>query len=289
MEQRSLLPLRRTTATPVLALMIYIEVDIFRAVKTVDPELVAQVTKELAFLLTVGKDDLCRAVTAVLARVWEGSDFECFDARGIAEMQAAALRSLIKPNKETQSDNASFFSKVIAASPIELIQTERTRILDTLVRVFEFEKIENWLGPIAAIVRVDGDIEQFHKVSQISVARMLTLSVHEAPKTRSQALEILEILTKVEEADRIVPGLVKLLGLQQVASLAYFFLDWSKREGFNCFALELLKKFTTVIVEDARLKTEFALKCAPMLSGIVADAANERQRGAVEILSMLLS
>jgi hypothetical protein len=113
--------------------------------------------------------------------------------------------------------------------------------------------------------------------------------VSENQETRMKASGVLRSISKASPGESVVDGLVKALGLQEVASLTNFFLDWAAKGGMNDLNLRLLKDFGCCLRADPRLKADFAQKTTPIVKPIIDDKNRPEQMVAVELSAVILT
>jgi hypothetical protein len=136
---------------------------------------------------------------------------------------------------------------------------------------------------------VNPNIDAFNNMSPISVPRLLTLLVSDIPETRVKANWVLRSISRASSTESVIDGLVIALGLQEVASLANFFMDWASKEAMTELELGLLKQFASALRVDSRLKADFAKKITPILKPIIDDKKRPDQMVAVELSAMILT
>jgi hypothetical protein len=221
--------------------------------------------------------------------LWDGSELHAFDHVGFTQLQAIALRALIKPDEVHRANNVLFFSNVLAAAPPDVIRSEKKRCLDTILQCCAFMPIEVMLGPIYTVLACDSDFELFVSMSQISLPRMLTLAVNDVPETRAKATAILRLVARVNTDAMIIAGLVQAFGLQVVASLANFFVIWIGRGEPTRHGIALLGALFDALTADAKHVQEFAFKAIPVLAKFVRTATGRVQVSAVELSARVLA
>jgi hypothetical protein len=286
LELKEIMHLKRASPASLINLMAFIHIFIFDSVKSSQHPVIPQLTRGIAEISVAGKDECCREITACLARSFSVEEFRLFDGGSLKSLISSGMRSLIRLIPETQSENVMLLSKVIQAAPPDVIISEQTKLIAMLTRAVEFQPIDDLLDTIAAITRANRNIEQFNNMSQISVPRLLTLSVSENESTRAKATAVLRSISGASPDESIIAGLVREIGIQEVASLALFFLDWAAKGSISELSLRLLKDFAATLRADARLKAEFTAKITPVIKALMS---NSQQLIAVDLISVLLA
>jgi hypothetical protein len=286
---RRYLRLKRASPATLIDLVLVVLVCIFEGVKESNHAVVATAAQAIAEFSITGKDESCRAITAHLAGLWTVKDLRFFDGASMKSLLVSAMRSLIKLTPETQMGNLAFLSLVIEAAPPDLIRSEQARILNALTRAFEFQPIDRLLDTIAAIATASQNIDAFNNMSQISVPRLLTLTVSETRETREKACDVLWTISMAAPGGSVVDGLATALGLPEVASLASFFLDWASKGPMNELKLRLLKDFGSALRADPRLKADFGKKVTPIVTALINEKSRPEQMIAVEISAVILT
>jgi hypothetical protein len=290
--KRTTLDFRRTTPPRLTIFVTLFLVHIFEKLKISADSIAVRFMKEICILTVSGTDECCRAITKKLAEL-SLADLKRLDVGDISILQSAALRSLIKPQDETQKENLLFLVHVLLVAPPEVIKPEKERLLNTITRCFEFETVENLLDAINAIIASDTEFDQFTNMSQISLPRILTLSVNENAQIRAKANVILRFVGQARDDSSIVHGLVKVFGIQEVGVLADFFLDWTAKVDLNIYSMTLLGRLFDGISGDQRLATGFTKKLSPILlkilNGVDSKGNGDRRPiAAFEMLTRLL-
>ena len=287
-DARQFIPLRRVAGVFTVSSFGILMAQILLDIKT-NQSLSAKAAKEVSTIVMSGKDDSAKLITARFASLFDSTDFHLFDTEDIKRLLDAARRSLIRPSKDIQTDNIAFLKKVLAAAPPELIKESKRVLLETLRTAFDFCTVEDLLDAMKDVMSCDDQLSQVTNMAQISLPRIITLSVNEKQSIREKATSILLLLSQAQNEQSIVEGFVKLLGLQEVATISHIFVDWLSRSGLNSYSMDLLLKFTNVLLADKQLKTDFAKKVAPLLKPVMTDIKNPLQSQALDIMSTLLA
>jgi hypothetical protein len=288
-EKWSLLEIRRATSIGLISFVAILFIHIFGNVKRVSLPLASRLAKEISLLSIIGKDECCRMITKTIGTHWDTQDLKILDIEGIRNLQSAGIRSLIKIEKATQSENLLCLSKVLTVAPPDVISEEKIRLLDTISRCLTFQTVENMLDAIAAIFLSGCKVEEINNMSAISLPRILLLSVSENASTRSKANSILRFFSQAQDDGGIIGGLVNVLGRHEVGVLANFFLDWTAKGNLNLFAMGLLSKLFDAISPDEKIVSDFTRKVVPMLSKILTpgDGAVLQERLQITAFEML--
>ena len=171
----------------------------------------------------------------------------------------------------------------------EDILEKKEKIFSTLEGCFEFTEevgFSRLLDGVAACLYADNSLEPFLPMSQISLPRMLTLSVNESSLIRGKAKKIIRILVGSEKPKETIPKLAETIGAEQFDGIARFFVDWAERNTITDRILKLIKEFAENLQDQSR--TIFISKVTPILVPLVNNIDHPLQRHAIEIFSILL-
>lgn len=287
-DARHFIQLRRVSGVLMVSSFAILLARLFGAVKS-HSNLRTKIATEIGAISVCGKDDSAKLITARLVSLLDITALQTFDQAQLTNLMDAGRRALIRPNKETQADNIAFLKNILAVAPPDLIKENKRCLMETLRTAFEFCTVEDLLDAIKVVMSCDSELEQVNNMAQISLPRIIILSVNEQKSVRDKATSILVLVSRAKNKSKILEGLVDVLGLPEVATLSHFFVDWLVRGGLNSYSIELLLSFTNVLSSDKQTKTDFAKKVAPLLKPIMIDPNNPLQDQALDIMSRLLA
>ena len=252
-------------------------------------DLVKLYEKEISKLSVVGKDECCRNISAHFADVFSSSDIEKMDDETTFNIQTCVLRSLINPDDDLRVDCIKFFCTILSVESKENIRKDLKRIFDNLTSSFELSQevgLDLLLDGVAAVVAVDPSIRPFVSMSQLSLPRLLILSVNESQSIREKAKKIMRILTSVKTDDEVIPALIKIIGADEVDVIARFFVSWAEKNQITETVISTIRAFSNVLTDNHR--TMFIAKVTPILVPIIDEVDHPLQKQAIEIFSTLL-
>ena len=236
-----------------------------------------------------GKDDSCRMIFFIFEKMFTTDNFGEMTDQTITCLLQCGIRSLVNPAEEMIVNCTKLLCKILTIVKPEEIEKAKNRIFDLLKNAFELSQevgLDLLLDGVAAYVAVEPSIQPFLSMSELSLPRLLILSVNDSEVIREKSKKIMCILASTSNDDMFISHLIQKIGPSTVDFIARFFVNWAEKNTITGRILAIIGQFAETLKDEPRAL--FITKVTPLLVPIVNNIDHPLQHQAIDIFSILL-
>ena len=236
------------------------------------------------------RDDSCRDTVPFFYKVFEKDILSNFKKSTISSIFHAVRRTLINPDSSPQRIACVLmFCRVMQFVSSEDISKHQEKIFEVISQSLEIShliQISHLLDAVSAYVEVDSDINSFLNMNQLSLPRLLILSVNDDEVVREKSKTIIKKLAKIDNDDNLISGIAAIIGIEQTDVIGRAFLNWVEKNPINHRVMYMIYCFVDCLLPNKRSK--FIEKVYSVLLSIV-DKNDANQRDAIQLMSTIIS